>query len=87
MELEDGVYNAINRGNYRSAIFRAEKTKAALRKCLGEACEKTGWRIHAWCVMSNHYHLALVRPGANLVDGMRWLQGTFATRFNRMRKE
>ncbi len=87
MEFKDGVYHVINRGNYRSAIFRAEKTKAAFLKCLGEACEKTGWRIHAWCVMSNHYHLALETPGANLVDGMRWLQGTFATRFNRMRKE
>jgi REP element-mobilizing transposase RayT len=86
-EFEDGFYHVINRGNYRSSIFRAEKTKAAFLKCLGEACEKTCWPIHAWCVMSNHYHLALETPGANLVDGMSWLQGTFATRFNRMRKE
>ncbi len=37
--------------------------------------------------MSNHYHLAVTTPGANLVEGMRWLQGTFATRFNRLRNE
>jgi hypothetical protein len=37
--------------------------------------------------MSNHYHLALETPRADLVDGMRWLQGTFAVRFNRLRKE
>jgi len=37
--------------------------------------------------MSNHYHLAVSTPNANLVEGMRWLQGTFATRFNRYRKE
>jgi hypothetical protein len=37
--------------------------------------------------MSNHYHLAVSTPQANLVDGMRWLQGTFATRFNRLRQE
>jgi hypothetical protein len=31
-------------------------------------------------VMSNSYHLALETPEANLVDGMRWLQGTFGIR-------
>ncbi len=87
LEYEGGIYHVLNRGNYRSAIFRSEKTKAAFLSCLGEACEKTGWRIHAWCVMSNHYHLALETPQGNLADGMRWLQGTFATRFNRMRRE
>ena len=34
-----------------------------------------------------HYHLCLETPEANLVDGMRWLQSTFANRFNRFRKE
>jgi len=68
-------------------VFGDEKTKAAFLGCLGEACERTGWLVHAWCIMSNHYHLALQTPRANLVDGMRWLQGTFATRFNRLRNE
>lgn len=77
----------MNRGNYRADIFRTEKAKAAFLKCLGEACEKTGWQVHAWCIMSNHYHLAVSTPQANLVEGMRWLQGTFATRFNQLRKE
>ena len=35
--------------------------------------------------MSNHYHLALSTPNANLVEGMRWLQGTISVRFNRFR--
>jgi REP element-mobilizing transposase RayT len=87
MESEAGVYHVLNRGNYRADIFRSDKAKAAFVKCLGEACAKTGWRVHAWCLMSNHYHLAVSTPGANLVDGMRWLQGTFSTRFNRLRNE
>ena len=87
LESEAGVYHVLNRGNYRTDIFRSEKAKTAFLKCLGEACAKTGWRIHAWCVMSNHYHLAVSTPQANLVDGMRWLQGTFAIRFNRLRAE
>lgn len=87
LESEDGVYHVLNRGNYRADIFRSAKAKAAFLKCLGEACDKTGWRVHAWGLMSNHYHLAVSTPRANLVEGMRWLQGTFATRFNRLRQE
>lgn len=87
LESEGGIYHVINRGNYRAAIFQQAKTKAAFLKCLDEACAKTGWRVHAWCVMSNHYHLAVETPQANLVDGMRWLQGTFSVRFNRLRNE
>src|SRR5687767_6053373 len=37
--------------------------------------------------MRNHYHLAVETPEPNLVDGMHWLQSTFATRFNRFRSE
>jgi len=87
MESEAGVYHVLNRGNYRADIFRSDKTKTAFLKCLEEACVKTGWQIHAWCLMSNHYHLAVSTPKANLVEGMRWLQGTFAVRFNRLRNE
>jgi REP element-mobilizing transposase RayT len=87
MEWESGVYHVLNRGNYRADIFRSDKAKAAFLRCLGEACAKTGWRIHAWCLMSNHYHLAVSTPKANLVDGMQWLQGTFSIRFNRLRGE
>ncbi|MDE3188979.1 MAG: hypothetical protein KGM96_15830 [Acidobacteriota bacterium] len=36
-------------------------------------------RTHAWRVMSNHFHLCLETPLANMVEGMRWLQGTYAS--------
>jgi REP element-mobilizing transposase RayT len=87
LESEGGIYHVLNRGNYRADVFRGAKTRAAFLQCLDEACAKTGWRVHAWCVMSNHYHLAVETPQTNLVEGMRWLQGTFAVRFNRLRQE
>ena len=49
---------------------------------LSQACEKTGWLVDAWVLMSNHYHLVLRTPQANLVAGMRWLQNTYTRRFN-----
>src|SRR4051812_35686663 len=87
MESAAGVYHLLNRGNYRAAIFRSDRTKEAFLKCLAETCRRTDWRVHAWCLMSNHFHLAVSTPRANLVEGMRWMQGTFANRFNRHRRE
>ena len=51
---------------------------------LEEVCQQTGWRIHAYVLMSNHYHLLLETPEANLVAGMKWFQGTYTQRFNAM---
>ena len=78
LESEGGIYHIINRGNYRASIFQQARTKQAFLKCLDEACAKTGWRVHAWCVMSNHYHLAVETPQRNLVEGLNkgvWLCG------------
>jgi REP element-mobilizing transposase RayT len=87
IEAAGGCYHVLNRGNYRADIFGEAGAKQAFLKCLTEACAKTGWRVHAWCLMSNHYHLALETPRPNLVEGMQWFQATFATRFNRFRQE
>jgi len=86
LEAENAVYHVLNRGNYKTDIFVDDRTKVAFLKCLDEVCGKTGWRVHAWCVMSTHYHLAITTPQPNLVAGMKWLGGTFAHRFNGLRR-
>ncbi len=87
LEYEGALYHVINRGNYRGAIFATQGAKDAFMKCLEEACGKAKWMVHGYVLMSNHYHLALETPKGNLVEGMRWLQSTFANRYNRFRKE
>jgi len=64
IEYKGAMYHIISRGNYRSDVFEAVGAKKAFEECLFEACEKTGWRLHAYVVMSNHYHLALETPHA-----------------------
>ena len=49
---------------------------------IGGACQRTGWRIHAWVLMGNHVHLLLETPEPNLVSGMKWMQGTCTQRYN-----
>jgi putative transposase len=46
-----------------------------------------GWQVHAYILMSNHFHLAIATPEPNLVEGMHWLSTTWATKYNRFRKE
>lgn len=87
LEYPGAIYHVLNRGNYRADLFRTDKTKAAFEACLFEACARSGWVLHAFVVMSNHYHLAVETPEGNLVTGMQWLQATFASRFNRLRGE
>jgi REP element-mobilizing transposase RayT len=86
-EFEGALYHVINRGNYRRDLFETPATAKAFEATLDEACELHGWKLHAYVVMRNHYHLALETPQPNLVAGMHWLQSTFATRFNRFRSE
>jgi putative transposase len=87
LEYPDACYHLINRGNYRRDVFASEGAKQAFERTLFEGCEKWSWQLHAFVLMSNHFHLAVTTPGGNLVVGMQWLQATYANRFNRLRIE
>ena len=86
IEKKNGVYHIINRGNYRKDLFINEGAHLSFEKCLFEACVKCGWILEGFCVMTNHFHLAIRTPRGNLIYGMRWLQSTFANRYHRFRK-
>jgi len=82
VEFEGAVYHAMCRGNRREEIFKDDRDREMFMKTLGEACGRTGWRVHAFVLMGNHYHLLLETPKANLVRGMHWFQATYTARFN-----
>ena len=83
VEYPGAVYHVLNRGNYRKPVFETPEARDAFEACLFAACERYGWRLYAYCTLSNHYHGALETPEGNLSVGMQWLQSTFANRFNR----
>ncbi len=82
VEYAGAVYHIMGRGNQGRAICLDEGDRKMWLATLGEACGRTGWRIHAWVLMVNHFHLLLETPEANLVAGMKWLQGTYTQRYN-----
>lgn len=86
VEYEGAIYHVLNRGDRQKPIFRDNRDRELFIATLAEACAKTDWQVHAYCLMSNHFHLALETPKANLVAGMKWFMGTYTGRFNRRHK-
>lgn len=87
LEFAGACYHVTNRGNYRRDLFTADGAAQSFYRCLDQACTRFGWLLHAFVIMRNHFHLAVETPEPNLSDGMKWLQGTWAQRFNRFRRE
>lgn len=86
LEYAGACYHVINRGNYRRDLFGGQGAAAAFERVLDETCTRFGWRVHAYVIMSTHFHLALETTEPNLSVGMKWLQGTWVSRFNRLRR-
>ena len=87
IEFPGALYHVINRGNYRRDLFESVGAGEAFLVALAEGVKRYDWRLHAYVLMRNHFHLAIETPKPNLVEGMHWLQSTVATRFNRFRQE
>jgi putative transposase len=86
LEYAGAIYHVMNRGDRREPIFKDDRDREIFLEALGQAAQKTSWQIHAYCLMSNHFHLVLEMPRANLVAGMKWFLGTYTARFNRRHK-
>jgi putative transposase len=83
IEYAEAVYHVTSRGNARKSIFRDDKDRGMLINILEEVNDRYHWLCHAYCLMSNHYHLVIETPDGNLSKGMRHLNGVYTMRFNR----
>ena len=72
----------MNRANGTGNIFETDVDRQDFLKTLAEACGKTGFQIHAYGLMRNHFHLVVETPNGNLVAGMRWFLSAYTLRFN-----
>ena len=83
IEYPGAIYHVVSRGARREAIFRIEADRKLFLDLLGLSCQRTGWQIHAYCLMDNHFHLVVETPRSNLSAGMQWLLGSYTQRSNR----
>ena len=59
VEYPDPVYHVMSRGDRRESIFLDDVDRQDFLKTLADACQKTGWQVHAYCLMDNHFHLVV----------------------------
>lgn len=86
LELAGALYHVTSRGDGREDIYLSDADREVWLAVLGQVCMRFNWVCHAWCQMSNHYHLLIETPEANLAQGMRQLNGVYTQRFNRLHK-
>ena len=67
IQYEGAIYHLLSRGDRREEIFRDDAARRSFLETLGAACEKTGWQVHAYCLMSNHFYLVLETPQSNAI--------------------
>ncbi len=87
LEYPGARYHVMSRGDRREDIFHDGVDRENFLRLLGRVCCKTGWEVHAYCLMSNHWHAVIETPQANLARGMRWLLGTYTQGFNRRHRQ
>ncbi len=82
VEYEGGLYHVTSRGNARQDVFLDSEDYQDFLRLLSMVVERYRWILYAYCFMTNHYHLLVETPQANLASGMRQLNGVYAQRFN-----
>lgn len=83
LELSGGVYHVTSRGDGQEDIYLCDADRVAWLETFGAVCARFNWVCHAWCQMTNHYHILVETPEANLAQGMRQLNGVYTQQFNR----
>ena len=84
LEFAGALYHVTSRGDRREDIYEDDADREAFLSLLSVVCESYNWTCHAYCLMSNHYHLLIETPDANLSKGMRQLNGMYTQKFNRL---
>ncbi len=86
IQYPGAFYHVTSRGNERKDIYKTPSDRQRFLAYLESASESYGAKIHAYCLMSNHYHLLIETPLGNLSRIMGHINGAYTTYFNTKRK-
>jgi putative transposase len=86
LEFAGALYHVTSRGNEKKSVYLDDADYELFLALLTEVCQRFNWVIHAYCLMTNHYHLVVETPDSNLSRGMRHLNGVYTQRFNSKHK-
>jgi len=77
IEFSGALYHVRFRGDRREAIYQDDGDRESFLGMLGEVVERFNWLCHAYCPMTNHYHLVVETVDGNFSKGMRQVNGVF----------
>lgn len=80
--MPGGLYHVTSRGDRREDIYLHDADREKWLELFGQVCKRYHWKCHAYCLMSNHYHIVVETVEGNLSSGMRQLNGVYTQRFN-----
>ncbi len=83
IEFAGALYHITSRGDRQEAIYEDDGDREAFLGVLAEVVERYNWICHAYCLMTNHYHLVIETVEGNLSRGMRQLNGVYTQASNR----
>ncbi len=83
LEHAGALWHITSRGNERRPIFRDDEDRRVFINVLAGAIRRFKWRLHAYVLMGNHYHLLLETPLPNLSRGMHRINAVYSGAFNR----
>jgi putative transposase len=83
IEYAGAFYHVLNRGQRREPIVQDSQDRERFVSDLSRMAGQYGVLIHGYCLMTNHYHLILETPHANLSQAVQWLNVAYAGYYNR----
>ncbi|AOU96636.1 addiction module toxin RelE [Acidihalobacter yilgarnensis] len=83
IEFSGALYHVTSRGDRREPIVEDDEDRLTFLRVLAEVVGQFNWICHAYCLMTNHYHLVIETPDGNLSKGMRQLNGVYTQATNR----
>ena len=83
IEFPNALYHITSRGNAQEDIYQDDIDRKEFISILNKCCKRFDWYCHAYCLMSNHYHLLIETGSPNLSKGMKYLNGTYTQKYNR----
>jgi REP element-mobilizing transposase RayT len=82
VQAAGAIYHVTTRGNRKQDIFIDTDDRARFLQLVQQAVDRLGWLCHAYCLMTNHYHLLVQTREADISQGMHRLNGVYANWFN-----
>jgi REP element-mobilizing transposase RayT len=83
IQYPGAVYHVTSRGNEKKPVFKDDQDREKFLNTLQHVNKRYNWICHAYCLMTNHFHILIETPDGNLSLGMRQLNGVYTQLFNK----